>query len=132
MIRDRGRSCIRPWWWDDPTEVISTAADGYKINRWEEQPGRIMEETLEWTEGVGGSLTTTAPPSFTATVQRTRRGLWRATVQWREGGFQPTERLRGHAEREGAVRIAERYIVRTRGKLVARYGDRLKDFTGNG
>lgn len=38
MIRDRGRAMIRNSHWETPADIVRTAAQAFRIDRWEDQP----------------------------------------------------------------------------------------------
>ena len=38
MIKDRGREMVRNSHWENPGEIVKTAADSFRIDRWKDQP----------------------------------------------------------------------------------------------
>ncbi len=41
MIVDRGRPVIFPSHWDSPADIVRSAAQGFRIDKWEEQPSHV-------------------------------------------------------------------------------------------
>ncbi len=41
MIVDRGRPVIFPSHWDSPADIVRSAAHGFRIDKWEEQPAHV-------------------------------------------------------------------------------------------
>lgn len=41
MIKDRGRECIQPSHWDSPADIVDTAAQHFRIDKWFEQSAYV-------------------------------------------------------------------------------------------
>lgn len=41
LIEDRARRTVYPSHWDDPAEIVRSAADSFRIEKWEDQPAHI-------------------------------------------------------------------------------------------
>lgn len=41
MIEDRGRETVIPSHWDSPAEIVETAANAFRIDKWEDQPWHV-------------------------------------------------------------------------------------------
>lgn len=42
MIKDRGRVQVRPPHWSSPADILKSAADSYRTDKWAEQPNRVI------------------------------------------------------------------------------------------
>lgn len=54
MIVDRTRKVVIPSHWDDPADIVHSAAQGFRIDKWEDQPNHV--EVMVEKEALAGIL----------------------------------------------------------------------------
>jgi hypothetical protein len=93
-IEDRGRNLISRATWDDPGEIIESAARGYRIDVWEGQPFRVEvwveKQALEAV--VGRGCEQWRAPYISCKGYMSQSEMWRAArrfARWQDNGQTP-------------------------------------------